>query len=279
MFRRVASRPLIAALAMLVIGSFGGDSAAAQIDYRNLDEGRPVRTEDAYPVERYAFELVLPYQYENERGPGRSHFVAPELAYGILANTMVGLKLPFAALDGGPGVETRWGFGGPRIFALYNFNTESRRLPALALRVDASLPLGNLAGDQARGAFTAIATRSWGRTRAHLNATAGFGPGFNTQDEPPAHAIPAWSASAAIDHTLLRRSVVVIGEIALGEAAGESDTEVSVALGGRMQLTPTFVLDAGIERRLTNRAGADIGLTIGISHAFALAGLMPAGSQ
>ena len=279
MFTRDVPRPFIAALAILVIGSLSGGPIAAQIDYRNLDEGRPVRTEDAYPVERYAFELVLPYEYENERGPGRSHLVAPELAFGILANTMVGLKLPFAALDGGFGVDTQWGFGGPRIFALYNFNTEGRLLPAFALRADASLPVGNLAGDQARGAFTAIATRSWGRTRAHLNATAGFGPEPVAPDDLPVHSSPAWSTSAAIDHTFLRRSVVVIGEIALGEAAGVSDTEVSVALGGRMQLTPTFVLDAGIERRLTNRAGTDIGLTIGLTHAFALAGLMPAGSR
>jgi hypothetical protein len=33
----------------------------AQLDYRNLDDDRPTVTEDAYPVERYAFEFLLPY--------------------------------------------------------------------------------------------------------------------------------------------------------------------------------------------------------------------------
>lgn len=33
----------------------------AHIDYRNLDDHRPVRTEDAYPIERHAFELIVPY--------------------------------------------------------------------------------------------------------------------------------------------------------------------------------------------------------------------------
>jgi hypothetical protein len=90
------------------------------------------------------------------------------------------------------------------------------------------------------------------------------------------HAIPAWRASAALDRTFLRRSLLLIGELTLTEASGESDTEIGVATGARVQLTPTLVFDAGIERRLTNRAGADIGFTLGLTHAFALAGLMPA---
>src|SRR5688572_23274403 len=39
--------------------------AAAQTDYYNIDSGRPVRIEDAYPVERYAFEAqVAPLRME-----------------------------------------------------------------------------------------------------------------------------------------------------------------------------------------------------------------------
>jgi hypothetical protein len=46
---------------------------AAQIDYRNLDDERPVATEDAYPVERHAFELLTAYRYEHERGGANLH--------------------------------------------------------------------------------------------------------------------------------------------------------------------------------------------------------------
>lgn len=279
MSRRAAPRPLVALAAMLVAGPLSGSSVAAQIDYRNLDEGRPVGTEDAYPVERYAFELVLPYEFENPTGPGRGHSFAPELSYGIVPNAMIGVQLPFAVVDESPDLEARWGLAGPELFALYNFNTESRSLPAFALRADASFPVGNLAGDDVRGALTAIATRSWGRTRVHLNAAVGIGSGMTDPGESGVHGIPAWSASAAIDRTLLRRSVLLIGEIAVMEGTGEVATEAGAALGARMQLTPTFVLDAGIRRRLTTSAGADLGFTVGLSHAFALAGLMPAGRQ
>ena len=271
-------RQITALLALLPALTLGGRPVAAQIDYRNLDEGRPVRTEDAYPIERYAFELVVPFEYEDERGPERVHSLAPELSYGLLPNAMIGLKLPFTAVDGGEGAETRWGLAGPEIFALYNFNTESPALPAFALRADAALPLGKLAADDARGSVAAIATRSWGRTRIHLNAALGIGP-ESSVEAAGVHAIPAWSASAAVDRTFLRRSLLIIGEIGVAEAAAESGTEVGAALGGRMQITPTLVFDAGIRRRLTSTAGTDLGLTIGLSHAFALAGLMPPGRR
>src|SRR5215213_2714705 len=52
-----------AVLAVLVRGA----PAGAQTDYYNTDEGRPVRVEDAYPTERYAFELQLaPVRLERE---------------------------------------------------------------------------------------------------------------------------------------------------------------------------------------------------------------------
>ena len=272
---RVALRSLIAFVAIGVM-AFQGRHLAAQIDYRNLDEGRPVRTEDAYPVERYAFEFVLPYEYENERGAGRTHLVAPELAYGVLPNMMVGMKLPFAALDQGGSASSDWGFGGPRLFGLYNFNTEGPVLPGLALRADLALPLGDLAGEHARIGLTGIATRSWGRTRAHLNATLGVGSdGDSARDDAAVHGVPEWAASVAADRTFLRRSLLVIAELGARQSIADAPTEVSLAVGARLQLTPTFVLDAGFERRLSDRVGADLGLTIGLTHAFALAGLLP----
>ena len=263
--------PTTAAVASLLLAAH---PLPAQIDYRNLDEGRPVSTEDAYPVERYAFELVVPYEYEREAGGGSSHLVSPELALGFLPNAMIGLKLPAAAVDAGGATGTEWGLAGPRLFALFNTNTEGRSLPAFALRADAAFPVGRLAGDVVRVGLTAIATRSWGRTRAHINGTLGLGPRAET-----VHGVPSWAASAAIDRTLLRQSMLLIGELSARRATAGAATEVSAALGGRRQITPTLVIDAGISRRLTDDAGPDVRFTVGLTHAFALAGLMPSGGE
>jgi hypothetical protein len=248
--------------------------ASAQIDYRNLDDDRPVVTEDAYPVERYGFELIAPYRYEARVGGGRLHATVPEAAYGLVRNAQVGVKLPLAATQDGTGTD--WGLAGLRVFGLYNFNTETRWIPALSLRADASFPVGSLAGDGSRFALKAIATRSWGRMRAHLNVSRGFG----SEDAlSVAEPLNRWSGSLAVDRTFFRSSILFIGEVGVSQAVQDAPTEVNVSVGGRWQWTPTLVLDAGAMRRLRSNIGPDIGLTVGLSHAFALRGLMPAGPR
>lgn len=243
--------------------------ARAQIDYRNLDAGRPLETEDAYPVERYAFELVIGYEFLSEVGTGRTHVLTPELAYGATANGMVGVSLPVAAHVE---ADADYGLAGVGAFAFYNVNTESVRLPALALRMDLALPIGGLAPDDVMLALTGIATRSWGRTRAHVNVGALLTGGTTA----PFHGPARWKLSGAVDRTVLRRSLLIGTEVTLQGSVDNAPTEVSAALGARMQLTPTFVLDAGIERRLRTNVGPDVALTFGLSHAFAIAALMPA---
>ncbi len=250
------------------------EPAWAQIDYRNLDDDRPVVTEDAYPVERYAFELLGPYRFESEAGGGQHHIFVPEAAYGLARNAQVGLKLPFAGADEGTGTD--WGLAGLRVFGLYNFNTESRWLPALSLRAEVSFPVGSLAGEGTRFALKAIATRSWGRMRAHLNASRGFGP----EDElSVAEPLSRWSACLALDRTFFRSSVLLIGEVAASQSVEDASTAVNASLGGRWQWTPTLVFDAGVSRRLRSDIGPDFALTIGLSHAFAIRGLMPVRSR
>ena len=262
-----------AALAAGLCGSFI-TPLSAQIDYRNLDDDRPVVTEDAYPVERYAFELLAPYRFEAGSGGAQLHTTVPEAAYGLARNAHVGLKLPLALVDQDTGTDQ--GLAGLRLFGLYNFNTESRWLPALSLRADASFPVGSLAGDGSRFALKAIATRSWGRMRAHLNLARGFG----SEDAPSvAESLSRWNASLALDRTFFRSSILLVGEVALSQAIQNAPTAVNASVGGRWQWTPTLVLDAGVTRRLRSDIGPDIALTIGLSHAFALRGLMPAGSR
>ena len=259
----------VAGLAVLVT-TIGLPPLAAQIDYRNLDDHRPVRTEDAYPIERYAFEVQLPYGYENGLGAEEVHIVAPEISYGVLGNTQVGLRLPVAAVHFAG--ATDWGLAGPRLFGLYNFNTDGRRLPALAVRADLSLPLGDFGGDDPQITLEGIATRGWGRTRLHFNGSVTLG---DAADRPAIEAEPRWALSLAADYTFIRQSLLLVGELALLEAAPEEPTELGVAFGARYQLTPTIVFDAGVSRRLSADAGPDLGLTLGFSHAFAIAGLLP----
>ena len=65
---RSSSRVLTTVGALVSLGGFA-TRADAQTDYYNTDRGRPVQIEDAYPTERYAFELKLaPVRLERARG-------------------------------------------------------------------------------------------------------------------------------------------------------------------------------------------------------------------
>lgn len=262
--------PRATALAVGLSLAIPAGHLAAQIDYRNLDHERPVATEDAYPVERHAFELLLPFRSERERGGERLHLIPVEVEYGIFDNAQVGVGLPLGAVDAMES-DTEWGLAGLELFGLYNFNTEGPALPALSIRADVSLPVGSLSSEHTRVSLKGIATRSWGLTRLHFNA----GRSFGSEDEPGVEFAPRWSYSLALDRTLFRQSLLLVGELLAQRAVSGSPVEVNAGIGMRYQLSPTFVLDVGVARRLRSRVGPDYGLTIGLSHVFGLSWLMP----
>lgn len=244
----------------------------AQIDYRNLDDDRPTLIEDAYPIERYAFEFLTPWRFSRDRSGATTHTFVPELTYGLFPNSHVGLKLPIAGASSANGRD--WGISGLRLFAHYNFNTEGRFLPALALRSDVTVPVGSLAGEGTRVSVKGIVTRSWGRTRLHLNGAYTFG-----KDRPlgAAEAASKWWYGGAVDRTLFRRSVLLIGEVYALRALSAAPVQVNASVGLRAQLTPYLVFDAGVARRLKESVGPDFELTAGFSRAFAIPGFMPTG--
>ena len=255
---------------ILVTVALPSAAAHAQIDYRNLDDDRPVRVEDAAGIERYAFEFLLPYLVEREKAGGFVHAVVPELAYGFLPNLHLGVKLPIALLDE-PG-EATVGVSGLRAFAMYNVNTEYGAMPAFALRVDGEFPVGRYGGSDTRLAIKGIATRSWGRSRIHLNGSWRFGPdGAAALVEP----LPRWWVGLAADRTLFRQSLLLIAEGHLEQGTEGAPLAVTAAAGLRWQWTPTSVLDLGVARGMRADLGPEVAFTIGFSHVFALRALMP----
>lgn len=264
---RVRRRPAtLAAPPVWLLSLMCAGTVSAQTDYRNLDPGHPVASGDAYPVERYAGELTLAYHFvrDDHRGPGSLHLLTPELTLGIAPGLMVGAAVVLARRVSRDDDDVAP--AGARLVGFYNLNTESRRAPAFAVQVEAGLPIGS-AGGRARAAVTAVATRSFGRTRAHVNAGIGIGASSGAI-EP----IPRWRAALAVDRTLLRHSVVLIAELGIERERRGAPMTAEAAGGVRWQWTPTLVLLAGAERRLS-RSGADVGFTVGVSRTFVWRGL------
>lgn len=256
-------------------------AASAQTDYYNTDSRRPITIEDAYATERYAFELQLaPLRLERSRGGIYNWGVEPELAYGILPRTHIELGFPLAYTDLGAS-RRRAGLAGIEISLLHNLNVETRTLPAFGIVGDVLVPAGGLGPDKAYPSATAIATRTLGWARFHVNGQYTFGstPAPNAAGASSAAAgaieLSRWLAGVAVDKTFPLNAMLVTGEVFTRQPIHrDEDIEWNAGGGVRYQVNQYFALDAGVGKRLT---GSDQSwfVTFGLARAFAIRALMP----
>ncbi|HEX2187346.1 MAG TPA: transporter [Longimicrobiaceae bacterium] len=251
---------------------------AAQTDYYNTDAGRPVLIEDAYPTERYAFELQLaPLRLERVSGGVYDWGVEPEIAYGILPQTHVEVGFPLAWTDAA-GAAGEFGLAGIDVSVLHNLNVETSGLPAFGIAAEAVLPVGSLAPDQLYPSVKAIATRTFGFARFHVNGRYTFGsePDSDTAGEAAEgpEELSRWMAGVAVDRTLPLRSMLLIADVYAAQPLHEEeDLEWNAGAGVRFQWSPRLAVDAGLGRRLTG--GPRWFVTFGTAYAFAVRSLIP----
>jgi hypothetical protein len=270
--RAMTTRIPGAVAALFTLGALASP-LAAQTDYYNTDASRPVRVEDAYPIERHAFELQLaPLRLERERGGVYNWEVAPELAWGVLPRTQVDVAFPLRYVDAGSAGRTT-ALAGIHLSALHNLNMETSSLPALALVAEVTLPAGGLGPDHGYASVKGIATRTLPGARFHLNGQYTFGPRPAAGEN--AGEASRWMAGIAVDHTFPFTSTLVTGDLFAERPLGAGAALAWTAEAGlRYQTSPQFNVDVGVGRRFT---GEEQGwsVTIGMSHAFALRGLFP----
>jgi hypothetical protein len=259
-----------------------GVPAAAQTDYYNTDAGRPVLIEDAYPTERYAFELQLAPLRLERLGEGVYNWgVEPEIAYGILPRTHVEVGFPLSWIDA-PGELGGFGPAGIDLSVLHNLNVETLGLPAFGVAAEAVLPVGKYAPDDPYVSLKGIATRTFTWARFHANARWTFGPEPETEIGPGGMIIEneaveepsRWMAGLAVDRALPLRSMLLIGNV-YAERPIREDEEVewNAGAGVRYQYSPRLALDAGIGRQLTGDEAWFV--TFGTAYAFAVRSLIP----
>jgi len=230
-----------------------GTSAAAQKDYYNLDKNRPVRIEDAYATERYALEVkVAPLRLERERGGVYHWGFDPEIAYGILPRTSIEVGFPLAVVDGDEGGR-KAGLSAIELSAFHNLNHETLGLPALGVRGDVVLPVGNLAADRTYASLTGLATRSYPWARIHVNAQYTFGAAPDAEGgEVAPHEVSRWLAGVAVDRVFPLDAYLLIADVYAAQPLHTDDpVEWNAGVGIRYQVNPFLAVDAGVGRRLT----------------------------
>jgi hypothetical protein len=227
----------------------------AQTDYYNTSTGRPVRIEDAVPVEYRAVELnVAPLRLDFLNNETRSWSLYPEATIGIVPRMQLQVTMPIAYVDH-PTASAR-GVAGLGLSVLRAFNMETS-IPALAIAADVSLPFGPLGGDATYGTLKGLATKTLPWARLHANVQYTAGPSINradsgTLDMNDGRDLSRWLAGVAIDKAFVFHSLLVTAEsFAEQPIRGDTDVAWSAGTGLRYQLSPRWAADAGVGRRFT----------------------------
>ena len=255
--RRGGGRRIALAIALAVSSARTLD---AQTDFYNTSLGRPLRIEDAVPVEYRAVELNLaPVRLDVMSQDTRFWSLHPEATVGFLPRTQLQLALPLAYVDAS--ATTAHGVAGLDVSVLHALNMETS-IPALAVSGDISLPVGPLGGTSTYGTLKGIVTRTLPWARFHGNAQITAGPSTGSADLTTAAVndsrdLSRWLAGLAVDKTFVFHSLLVTAE-SFAEQPLNSGASVawSAGAGLRYQLDPRWTMDAGLGRRFTgdNRA-------------------------
>lgn len=258
-------------LSVLVVVFGAALPAFGQADYRNLDPGRPITIEDAQPIEFRAFEFQLGLPRYSRHEDGSEFSFEPELKWGFAKDHQVGVSGEYAVVsDGGTTRSLR----DTQIHLLYNLNQEDLNLPAISFRPEVTLGTGALGSDHPHGALKIIASKTFGLNRVHLNGAYTVGP-----TEPPGKRGDRGHRSLygiAYERTFPIEFFVLLFDLYAVTPIDGGRREIIYDLGTRIQITPTWVFDAGLFQALRSQE-VDFGVTVGLSYVFSVRRLFPKG--
>jgi hypothetical protein len=259
------NQPLLRAVRSIVVVLFGlAPLPGFALDHDNLDPNRPIGMEDAYAIPKGEIGMEGGVRFTDRR-EGRTRVTfQPQIIYGAFDNTQIEIQ---GDLMTEPNTLVGAAKSGDlHLGVLYNFNTETINLPAMAVRVEADLPTGvNSKGVDTQ--MTGILTRSFGRLRAHLNA------GYTILGSPQGQERPgAYRAVAAVSYPLgypasFRDTLIASVYTRQSDLRGQCNN-TGFEIGLRHQLTSRIVLDGGLGTEFvgpSDRAGllGTVGLSVG----------------
>jgi hypothetical protein len=234
------------------------------LDHDNLDPNRPLQVEDAYPIPEGEIALESGVRV-NDRRQGRTRFAfQPQILYGAFRNTQIEIQsdlLTESATVVGPNRS-----GDLRLGVLYNFNTETLTLPALAMSLELDVPTGV----QSKGVdtkVTGILTRSVGRLRFHVNGSYAVHGSPQYQERGGMYRFVA-AVSYPIGYPYRFRETLIIDVYTRqSDLVGQSN-HTGIEVGLRHQLSSRIVLDGGLGTEFmgpSDRAAiiGTVGLSVG----------------
>jgi hypothetical protein len=215
--------------------------SALAIDHKNLDEGRPLRLEDAYAISTGEIAVEAGAGFTLRRRSDDRGVFPIELLYGAFPNFQIGVGTTLATDPREIDEPTK--SGDLRIGALYNLNQETLVMPAFGVKVELELPTGV----DSKGVdieVKGIVTKSIDRVSLHFNAAYLFFTDTDRGERDGRYEV-ILGASYPIGAPRFTRATL-IADVFTEQSThrGESNV-VGAELGLRSQLTPSMVWDVG----------------------------------
>lgn len=230
-------RALLLTAALMWVGA----DVVYAIDHKNLDENRPLRLEDAYPISTGEIAVEFGGGFTIGRN-GESRGVFPiEILYGALDNLQLGIGTTLLT-DPQKVDEPR--SGDLALSGLYNFNQETLTLPALGVKVSLNLPT-SVDSSGVDVEVKGLVTKSFGRLSLHVNAGYTFLNGTSADERGGRYQFIV-GASYPVGAPRYTRTTLV-GDLFVEQATERGRPDVFGAeIGFRHQLSSRIVLDTGI---------------------------------
>lgn len=244
--------------------------AFGQADYRNLDPGRPITIEDAQPIEFRAFEFSFGSRYGRHQ-EGYELSFEPELKWGFAKNWQVGVSGERAVLDDGQRTDV---LAGTEFHFLYNLNQEDFDLPAIAFRPEFDLR-------RRRFGNRPSARRSQSDCQQNVRIQPGSPQRF-LYDRPHGDLgeggdlVNRYLYGIAYERTAPIEFFVLLFDLYAAAPIDGGRREIIYDLGTRIQMTPTWVFDAGFFHAIRSE-DLDFGVTVGFSYVFSPRSIFPKG--
>ncbi len=248
------------------LGAWGlGPAPAPALDHDNLDAGRPLRIEDAYPIAKGEIGVESGVAAWDRRGDGSGYGIDARALYGVAYNAQV--EIGWAAAFEGSSAAATDRSGSLALGALYNANAESLTWPALAVRADVEAPSGfrNTGVDLSGGV---IVTRTVGRMRTHLNADYTVAGSAAANERRGLYAV-AVGASYPLGYPMRFRETIIADVFTRQSATRSESNATGVEAGLRHQFSHRIVLDVGVGSEVFGPADREAWFgAVGISAGF-----------
>lgn len=230
-------------------------------DHLNLEHGVPLEIEDAYVAPYLSREFHLYTIYDRLPENNDKFMLVPRLEFGIMRNTQFEIAAPFEFGDRDEKTSRNI-----ELEAMYNFNMESRTIPAISIAGGVHLPTGEgLHGYDTLLKLNLTKTLPFSvlfhRLHANIHWRQNAEPKKNEQENRMKYVLGYQTRFGTDD--------MIVADVVIEDIERENKEMVLIEVGWRHQFNPLTVIATGIGTGL-NEESPDFRANISLQRALNL---------